>query len=227
MSKIGAYGIYQNNLFDRTLQNKKTQETKKAKNASQTKELNLSDAAKELLEKLKKTYGNMDFIVADYGSQKEAEEYLARGNKEYSVLIEPDILEEMAADESVKEEYLGKIDGATNQLQQMVKQLGDKADEVTHMGISISKDGGVSFFAELEKMSEKQRELIQQSREDRRTEAKEAQRKGENLGSDRVKRTKVYADSTKELLEKIQNLDWSRVRAEEVQHTGTRFNLTV
>ncbi len=234
MSKIGAYGIYQNNLFDKAVQNKKTQEVRKAKDTPKVKEqVNLSNAAKELLEELKKTYGNMDFIIADYNSQEEAKEYLARGTKEYSVLLEPKVLEEMAADEAVKEEYVGKLDSAVNQLNQMVEQLGDKADEVTRMGVSISKDGNVSFFAELEKLSDKQRERIQQVKENKKAEAKEekkaeeAAKQEEKLQLDRTKRTKLYADSTKELLEKIQNLDWDQIKAEEVQQTGSRLDLSI
>lgn len=233
MSRIGAYGIYQNNLFDKTAKDKKTQEIKKTKNTSPTKEFKLSDAAKELLEELKKTYGNMDFIVADYNSQKEAEEYLARGTREYSVLIEPKVLEEMAADESVKEEYIDKLHHATSQLNQMVEKLGDKADEVTRMGIAISGDGSVSFFAELEKMNEKQRERIQQAKEDKKAKAKEdkkaeeAARQEENLHPDRTKRTKLYADSAEKLLEKIQTMDWNQIKTEGVQQTGSRFDLSI
>ena len=56
---------------------------------------------------MQKKYGDMDFFVADYSSDDEAQRYLSRGSKEYSVLIEPELLEKMAADESVKEKYLG------------------------------------------------------------------------------------------------------------------------
>ena len=53
----------------------------------------------------------MDFIVADYESEEEASAYLSRGTKEYSVLIDPELLEEMAADGKTKEKqeiYIGK-----------------------------------------------------------------------------------------------------------------------
>ena len=55
---------------------------------------------------MQKKYGDRDFFVADYSSDDEAQRYLSRGSKEYSVLIEPELLEKMAADESVKEKYL-------------------------------------------------------------------------------------------------------------------------
>ena len=51
---------------------------------------------------MQKKYGDRDFFVADYSSDDEAQRYLSRGSKEYSVLIEPELLEKMAADESVK-----------------------------------------------------------------------------------------------------------------------------
>ena len=37
----------------------------------------------------------MDFMVAEYEGDDEAAEYLSRGTKDYSVLIEPELLEKM------------------------------------------------------------------------------------------------------------------------------------
>ena len=59
--------------------------------------------------------------------------YLSRGSKEYSVLIEPELLEKMAADESVKEKYLGIIDDARNKISEVkdeVAKLDDGEDGV-------------------------------------------------------------------------------------------------
>ena len=55
---------------------------------------------------MQKKYGDRDFFVADYSSDDEAQRYLSRGSKEYSVLIEPELLEKTAADESVKKSIL-------------------------------------------------------------------------------------------------------------------------
>lgn len=154
MSKIEGYGVYQKSLYENSVKNKKTKDEKKAdktEKCNKNNQVELSDRAKELLEQLRKTYGNMDFMVADYESEEEASKYLSRGTKEYSVLIEPELLEEMAADEETKEKYLGVINDATDELSKMKEQLGDKKDEVVHLGVSIDKDGIVSYFAGLEK----------------------------------------------------------------------------
>ena len=55
--------------------------------AANTTPVELSAKAQKLLEQLKKTYGNMDFMVADYKDQEDARSILSRGTKEFSVLF--------------------------------------------------------------------------------------------------------------------------------------------
>ena len=225
MNRIENYGVYQNNRYERTAQNKKENvKTNKADKTDKNSMAQLSSRAKKLLEELKKKYGNMDFMVADYENEEEASAYLSRGTKEYSVLIEPELLEEMAADEESKEKYLGKLDESTDQLAKMKDKLGDKKSEVVHMGVSIGKDGKLSYFAELEKMSAKQREHIEKTRERNREEKASAAKKE---SPDRGKRTRVTADSTGELLEKIYTVDWSKVQTEGEKGNGNRFECSI
>ena len=142
MNKIDAYSVYQNSYYENSVNKKgKNEKSQKAKTEETKKKdkVELSDRAKALLQELQKTYGNMDFIVADYETDEEAAAYLSRGTKEYSVLIEPELLEEMAADESVKEKYLGIIDGARQDLQSAKEQLGEEGKDITRLGISIDK----------------------------------------------------------------------------------------
>ena len=118
MSKIGGYASYdvgfQNNIYEKAKsENKRTDKKPVEKyGAAQplaSKQPELSQGAKDLLNEMQKKYGDRDFFVADYSSDDEAQRYLSRGSKEYSVLIEPELLEKMAADESVKEKYLDAI----------------------------------------------------------------------------------------------------------------------
>lgn len=230
MSKIAGYSVYQNNYYDNKTQNKKTKETKdadKTKKTDKNNQVNLSSRAKELLEELKKTYGNMDFIVADYDSDEEASAYLSRGTKEYSVLIEPETLEKMAADEKTKDKYLGILDDAKTNLNNIKEQLGDKKDEVKSIGITIKDDGTVSYFAELEKMNEKQRERIEKAREEKKESKKETEKDEMPPVHERYKKTKVQAGSVEELLEKIKDVDWNEVKEEELFKTGSRFDLSI
>ena len=192
MNGISGLGVYEKNYYDSQVQNKKTNSTKKTQ--SKDKEVNLSDRAKELLKELKKTYGDIDFIVASYNSDEEADSYLANGTKEFSVLIDPEELEKMASDDNVKKKNLGIIEEAREKLSDMKENLGDKKDDVKRLGVSIDKNGTVTYFADLEKMSEKQRERIEKAREEKR----------EYIGAhSNVKRTRVNAPSAEELLEKI------------------------
>lgn len=242
MNKVGGYNAYQNNFIDSIIQQRKDQ-NKTSKNDSSKKagsagkangSIQLSDKAKALLQELKKTYSNMDFIVADYDSDEEASSYLSRGTKEYTVLIDSEELERMADDDSVKEQNLKFLDEATGKLDELKDQLGDHKDEVVRLGISIGKNGEISYFAELEKMGERQKEFIDSIRESK----KEAAEKSEadkndprhRYGQDyeRGKRTTVRASSIEELLDKISNIDWDSIKEENTTPMpGGRFNSSI
>ena len=158
MNAIANYGAYQKNNYDNSVKERKDRETtrpeRRGKAGSDDSQVKLSRGAKKLLEELRKTYSNMDFIVADYETEEEAQGYLSRGTKEYSVLIDPETLEEMAADGKVKEKYMGILEDATKKFSSFNEQLKEegKEDTVIHFGVSIDKNGTVSYFAELEKM---------------------------------------------------------------------------
>ena len=223
MNRVNSYGAYQNSYYEGTIQNRKEQEkkveaVKKNEEAKSSKQPVLSSRAKQLLKELQKTYGNMEFMVGSYETEEEAKSYLSGGTKEYSVLIDPEELEKMASDESVKKKYLGMLEDATKKLTDMKAQLGSREDEVVHMGVSIGKDGTMSFFADLEKLFEKQRERIEEKREDRRE---------EKASSDKIKRTRVHADSADELLKKIKQVDWSKIKEEKASETVRKFDFSV
>lgn len=242
MNKVGGYSTYQNNFIDSIVQKRKEQDkTSKADSSKKTNSakkadssVQLSDRAKALLQELKKTYTNMDFIVADYDSEEEAASYLSRGTKEYSVLIDSEELERMAADDSVKEQNLAYLDEAVGKLEEMKSQLGDREDEVVHIGITIGKDGEMTFFAELEKAGERQKAFIDSIRESKKEAAEKAAsdktdpRHSHYQDYERSKRTTVYASSVEELLEKIKNVDWDSVKEESsAPMPGGHFNYSV
>ena len=154
MNNINAYHAYQSTLSaasaastknsrsasaakDTQAAEKKSQTAKSAeiKKTGQTSSPVLSDKAKALLQELKKNYGNMDFIVADYSSDEEAQSYLSRGSKEYTVLIDPAELEPMAEDDEVKTKNLALLDEAVGNLDALKEQLKDSEndDSVVHL----------------------------------------------------------------------------------------------
>ena len=231
MSKVEGYGAYQSNLYNTAKGStaKKTGTADKTNKAEKKDpKVQLSVKAKKLLEELKKNYKNMDFIVADYESDEEAASYLSRGTKEYSVLIDPETLEEMASDEEAKAKYTGILEDAVGQLKDMESKLGDKKEDVAHLGISIGKDGQVSYFAELEKAGERQKEFVERTRESKKEErAAQAKKAEEKAASERTKRTRVEADSVEELLDKIKAVDWDQVKPEVKPVSGSRFDFTI
>lgn len=242
MNKISGYNAYQNNFMDSIVQKRKeqnkTSKTDSSKKTDSAKKANgsvqLSDKAKALLQELKKTYTNMDFIVADYESDEEAASYLSRGTKEYSVLIDPEELERMASDDSVKEQNLALLDEAVGKLDEIKDQLGDRKDEVVRIGISIGKDGEMSFFAELEKAGERQKEFIDSIRESKKEAAEKTEadktdpRYQYGHGYERGKRTIVHASTVEELFDKISNVNWDDIKEETTAPMpGERFSSSI
>lgn len=235
MERIGNYGSYGSSIYEQ-----ERAAGKKAAGAGETgksgadNRVNLSSRAKNLLKELQKTYGNMDFMIADYETEEEAASYLARGKGDYSVLLTPEELEKMAADEDYKKKNLKTLDDAVAKLGEMKQQLGEKGEDVKRLGIAIGDNGEVSYFAELEKVSEKQRERIDRQRSDRKEEAADAKKKAEQEKLQEsaflhggVKRTTVFASSVEELSEKIGQVNWNRVKEENYAPTGSRFDLTI
>lgn len=245
MSKVNGYSVYQNNYYSNTIQNKQNQEktgqteAQKTAGAKKTEHnsVQLSDKAKALLQDLKKQYGNMDFFVADYDTEEEASSYLSRGTKEYSVLIDPEELERMANDEEVKNQNLALLDEAVGKLGDLKDQLKEteNGDQVIQMGVTIGKDGEISYFAELEKVSERQKEFVDKIRAEKKEAAEEAKEADAAKASaqdvysfEKGRRTTVYAGSAEELLEKIAAVDWDSIKEEvTTDMPGKRFDFSI
>ncbi|MGN0280390.1 MAG: DUF6033 family protein [Lachnospiraceae bacterium] len=255
MSKVNGYSVYQSNYYNNTIQSKKEQDktqksdsSPKAADTGKTKQntVQLSDKAKSLLQELKKQYSNMDFFVADYDTEEEAASYLSRGTKEFSVLIDPEELERMAEDEEVKKQNLALLDEAVGKLSDMKEQLKEteNGDQVIQLGVTIGKDGEISYFAELEKVSERQKDFIEKIRAEKKEAAKEAAEEAQETKEDEAskaatqgrdnyrfeksRRTTVYAGSVEELLEKIAGIDWDTIKEETTTNIpGGHFDLSI
>ena len=98
----GLYSNYAAQNADAGMKKKEAgSRTKAAGVQSDVKQPQLSKGAQKLLEKLRNTYGNMDFMVADYKSAEEAQSVLSRGTKEVSVLFSSEELEKLASHSSM------------------------------------------------------------------------------------------------------------------------------
>ncbi len=221
----GAYAGYTQNTKKISGQDRRNVSSARQTSAKDN-NVKLSERAQALLEKLRKIYKDMDFMVADYESGEDAKEILSRGTKEYSVLFSSEELEKMASSEKYEKEYISRMEGAVRMSEQINKEngftsaLGKNVGEgvINRIGIAFNKDGSTSFFAELEKTTAKQRERIEAGREAR------AQEKKENTST---KKVTLWASSVDELLKSIREVDWSEVKEEKQGSEGTKFNLTV
>ena len=150
-------------------------------------EVELSEAAKNLLAELKEKYGDIDFFVAEFSTDEEAQYYHNQSTKKYSCVIDPQTLEEMAADEAVKEKYVGIIDTADEKFDQVKEELGEDADQIKRMGITVDKDGVVTYFAELTKQTVRMQEDRLNEQKEIRAEKKEKEEKAERKKDDKEK----------------------------------------
>lgn len=111
----------------------------------------LSDGARDVLYELTEKYRGYDFIVGNWKTDEEASRVLSYGKgRDGNVLISPELLEEMAADESVKAKYMGIIDEAAGNLDKVRDKLTEGGKSVVEkLGLTIGADGTVSYFAKL------------------------------------------------------------------------------
>lgn len=239
MEITNNYSNYTSAYANAANSRKQTAESKAAAQTGSIGEAGLSKGAQALLEKLKKSYSDMDFMVADFDKGDNAKDILSRGTKEVSVIFSSSELEKMASDEKYEKEYMERVQGALRMSERINREFGftsafgekPGSSEISRIGISFNPDGTTSFFAELEKSSARQREHIEKAREEKRAARKEQEKERlenrylwEDAG---VKRTTVQADSMEELLEKIRGFDWDSVKAENRPQSGGRFDFTI
>ncbi len=228
MSTIESYQTT-SNFYSNAIQQKQQRDigsvrSKKADDTNKTdkaQEPQLSRKAQDMLAKLKKMYGNMDFMVADFDNEADARALLSNSDKEFSVLFSAEDLEKMASDEKYEKEYMQRLEGAVRMSKEIEEEFGASGEngEITKMGVSFNKDGTMTYFAELEKASDKQQERIEKSKE------KHAEEKKGHSPKASIKRTTVQASSKYELLDKMDNIDWGKIK-EDVP-SGNRFDYSI
>ena len=233
-----AAGYYENTVQQKKVSTVKTKNNTASEQAVKSSEDKLSSKAKKYLDNLRKTYGDYDFIVADAGDDRRA--LLDKSDKEFSVIFSSSELERMASDEKYASEKMRRVNTIVNMTDKICEQFGyerawGKGSEndtiINKLAVSINDDGSMSIFAELEKMSEKQKDYIEKLREKRSEEKKTSEKLEEKKvnsykkdDTSSVKKVVVEASSEEELIEKIKNVDWNKVSGEKV---GARFDFSV
>lgn len=202
----------------------------------------LSSKAKAYLEKLRKTYGDYDFIIADAGTDRK--ELLNQSDKEYSVMFSSAELERMASDEDYAAEKMRNVQTIVDMSNRIFEQFnieraweeGAQGDAmINKLAVSINDDGTMTILAEIEKFSEKKEAYIKKL-QDKRSEQEKIEEKLKEKTEDKkvnpykkddeasVKKTVVKASSEEELIDKITNLNWDKVQGEKV---GAKFDFSI
>lgn len=168
----------------------------------------LSDAAKDLLAELREKYGNMDIAVAKWSTDEEQDYYASLSDKDYSVLINPELLEKMATDPEAREKYESILSGAGEKFDTIKEELGDDADKIKSFSITLDKDGNVSYAVKLlkdmQENSSKADKKQQERLEEKRAERKKAEEdRVEKIAEKKQETEKVEASSIEELIKKI------------------------
>lgn len=226
--------IEKNNNSNRNVDSKNSNKVDSNDRIASNNMTKLSDKAQNLLDNLKKKYGNMDFMVADFEDGEEAKELLSRGTKEFSVLFSTDELEKMASDEKYLEEKIKGMEGAVRFSERINDEFGFESVfqknsdgvEVTNVGISFNEDGTMTYFAELEKVNEKQQERIENAKEEKVKEEKADKNTKTNKDVSSTKKTVVYADTEEDLFNKIYEIDWSKIDSTD-KSVGAKFDLSI
>ena len=207
-----AYANYQNNYKTGTANKKKetaqtTENTKLKENTTESiAEKNLSKAAQKMLENLRGSRNDMDFMVADFENGDNAKDILAQSDKEYTVIFSKEEMEKMASDPKYYAEKMHSIEGALRMTDEINAQFGfertfgktngnaDADTKITKFGISFNSDGTTTFFAQLEKSSASQKEYLEKIQEKKAEEKKEAKKKEQSKQIE-VRKTTVQASS--------------------------------
>ena len=179
-----------------------------------------------MLENLRGSRNDMDFMVADFENGDNAKDLLAQSDKEYTVIFSKEEMEKMASDPKYYAEKMHSIEGALRMSDEINAQFGfertfgktngnaDTDTKITKFGISFNSDGTTTFFAQLEKSSASQKEYLEKLQEKKAAEKKEAKKKEQSKQTE-VRKTTVQANSKEELLDKIKNIDWDSIKPEE------------
>ena len=188
----------------------KPEEKYKALDANGVQEgIELSDAALDLLKELREKYGNMEFAVAEWSTDEEQEYYASGCQKDYSVLINPELLEKMAADESVRAEYEAILDQADDHSAAIEEALGEDADQIKNFSITIDANGKVSYAVQLikdfEERNAKRTEDVSKKSAEEIREKKLEEKRVRKKEEEKERLERIQADSIDELIEKIKN----------------------
>lgn len=241
ISNIYSQNYTQNSKgSSKTSKDSETTEVKKEGKVTESKDYGktigdptLSKEAQKYYERLKKKYGNYDFILVSSDQKANAQANAAKyaNNIKTVVLIDEDKIEKMATDENYRKKYEGILSGATTQLAQLKTSIEKSGANVQGYGMQVNDGGTTSFFAVLKKSSSAQKARLEKSAAKKKAEKKAAEKKAEKKKEqERLEKTKdskiddsddsdtitITAGSMDELMKKIEEYTFSD-RSDSVQ----------
>lgn len=178
----------------------------------------LSKEAQDYLSQLKEKYNIADVIVADYHTDEEVSELMAGASKDYAIVITPDLLEKMAAEEDTRTKYEEILDMGLGKMDNIKEELGEDADKVSRIGMTIDKEGKVKYFAVLDEQREQDAKRMEEQKETRAKEKAEKKKteEKEKLKDQRYTKSRmITADSIEELIKKIKEREIEEKEQEE------------
>lgn len=123
-------------------------------------EAGLSEKAQALLKRLRETYGDMDFFVADFGKGDNAKDILSKAGREFSVILTVEELEKMASDGKYEKVYMERVQGARRMSERINREYGITSvssgagrTKASKIGIAFNGNGAAAFFAERKKQA--------------------------------------------------------------------------
>lgn len=193
-------------------------------------DVKLSKEGAEYYEKLKKQYGNMDFILVSKDQKANAQANAARyaNPNKTVVLIDEEKIERMATDENYRKQYEGIIKNAASGLSELKSKMeaGGLGGNVLGYGMQVNDGGTASFFAVMKKSGDDQKARMEKRAEQKKADKKAAEKKAEKkdkeerLKEARMERGKaskidkedtvtIEASSMEELLQKISDYNFN------------------
>lgn len=198
----------------------------------------LSVKAQDFLKKLRAKYGDYDIMIGN--STDDLKALAKSGSKEFSVILSSADIERMANDEKYADEKMRGIEGAVKMSIRICEENGytrlgglglGRNGILNRLSIAVNDDGSMKLFAEIQKISDKQKEWLEKAKEKKAEEKKNSKMtdKKNPYGTDdknAVKRITVEASSAEELFKKIGKIDWDKVKGEETLR-GRRIDFSI
>ena len=165
-------------------------------------DVQLSDTAKNYLDKLKSKFHGMEFITVSKDMKSQVQQNAAAyGNaNKMVVLIDEEKLERMATDESFRNKYEGIIASSQAKMLQAKMGLSSSGLGVKNFGMSVDSNGNESFFATVNKSQDLQKKRIEKKAAEKKQHKLEEKRKAEKKAQeDRINKAKEKkAEKTKD-----------------------------